>query len=162
MRSASLMPAMLTLGASGHPAPSPVRARITDVPSYFDLSAANERLADLRPVLEGLRRDRETLVAAQRRLAERSRTESLADGEPLDDDEREELEATVGRMQSAVGQIDAWGVTLRDIASGLIDFPALANGRPIWLCWRLGEGDIAWWHELDAGVAGRRPLIELE
>ena len=44
----------------------------------------------------------------------------------------------------------------------LVDFPALANGRPIWLCWKLGEDDIAWWHELEAGVAGRRPLIDLE
>ena len=39
---------------------------------------------------------------------------------------------------------------------------ALASGRPIWLCWKLGEHDIAWWHELEAGVAGRRALIELE
>ena len=65
-------------------------------------------------------------------------------------------------MEAAVRQIDAWGVTLRDIGAGLVDFPALANGRPIWLCWRLGEADIAWWHELEAGVAGRRPLIDLE
>ena len=65
-------------------------------------------------------------------------------------------------MEAAVRRIDDWGIALRDIGSGLVDFPALANGRPIWLCWKLGEGDIAWWHELQAGVAGRRPLIELE
>ena len=55
-------------------------------------------------------------------------------------------------MQASVQQIDDWGVTLRDISSGLIDFPALAMGRPIWLCWRLGEDNIAWWHEVDTWV----------
>ena len=50
---------------------------------------------------------------------------------------------------------------LRDIETGLVDFPALVQGRQVWLCWRLGEEAVAWWHELDAGVAGRRPLEEL-
>jgi hypothetical protein len=52
-------------------------------------------------------------------------------------------------------------VTLRDISTGLIDFPALANGRPIWLCWRLGENNIAWWHESNTGYDSRQPLAEL-
>jgi hypothetical protein len=53
-------------------------------------------------------------------------------------------------------------VTLRDISTGLIDFPALASGRPIWLCWRLGEGStITWWHEADKGFDSRQPLTEL-
>jgi hypothetical protein len=77
-------------------------------------------------------------------------------------EERQALVAVVGRMEAFVRRIDAWGISLRDIGTGLVDFPALANGRPIWLCWKLGEGDIAWWHELQAGIAGRRPLIELE
>ena len=51
---------------------------------------------------------------------------------------------------------------LSDIETGLIDFPALANGRPIWLCWRCGEDGIGWWHDVNVGFAGRRPLIELE
>ena len=47
------------------------------------------------------------------------------------------------------------------IETGLIDFPALVTGRQVWLCWRLGEGDVDWWHELDEGFGGRRPLSEL-
>ena len=53
------------------------------------------------------------------------------------------------------------GITLREIETGLIDFPALASGRQIWLCWRLGEDDVEWWHELDDGFAGRRALADL-
>jgi len=130
------------------------------VTSYFDLAAANERLTDLRPMLEELRRDRDGVALAQLRLAE------LADADGLDDalieEQRLALRERVGRMQVAVRRIDEWGIMLRDIGSGLVDFPALANGRPIWLCWKLGERDIAWWHELEAGIAGRRALIELE
>ncbi len=128
--------------------------------SYFDLSAANARVVDLRPLLVALRDDRDAVASSQERL-ERMRAS--------DDDqhtelarEQERLTLVVRRMASTVRQIDAWGITLRDIGSGLVDFPALANGRPIWLCWRLGEADIAWWHELEAGVAGRKPLIDLE
>jgi hypothetical protein len=130
------------------------------VTRYYDLSAANERVTELRPLLAALRDDREIVAGAQRAL-ERLRAGN-GDLRAEVSREQEGLRAAVGRMEAAVRQIDAWGVTLRDIGSGLIDFPALANGRPIWLCWKLGEGDIEWWHELEAGIAGRRPLIELE
>jgi hypothetical protein len=130
------------------------------VTSYFDLSAANARVGDLRPLLVALRDDRDAVARSQEHL-ERLRA---SDGDQHAELEREQerLTLVVRRMASTVRQIDAWGITLRDIGSGLVDFPALANGRPIWLCWRLGEADIAWWHELEAGVAGRKPLIDLE
>jgi hypothetical protein len=132
------------------------------VTDYYDLGAANERVGELRPLLATLRDDRDAIAAAQARL-ERLRDDG--DGADLTAElglEREAMTEIVRRMEAAVRQIDAWGVTLRDIGTGLVDFPALANGRPIWLCWRLGEDDIAFWHELDAGIAGRKPLIELE
>jgi hypothetical protein len=137
------------------------------VTTYYDLAAADERIAELRPLLAALRDDREIVANGQRAL-ERLRAGNgdirAADGQLRADvaRERDAIRAALTRMEAAVRQIDAWGVTLRDIGSGLVDFPALASGRPIWLCWRLGEGDIAWWHELDAGIAGRRALIELE
>jgi hypothetical protein len=137
------------------------------VTTYYDLAAADERIAELRPLLAALRDDREIVANGQRAL-ERLRAGNgdirSADGQLRADvaRERDAIRAALARMEAAVRQIDAWGVTLRDIGAGLVDFPALASGRPIWLCWKLGEGDIAWWHELDAGIAGRRALIELE
>lgn len=72
------------------------------------------------------------------------------------------VRAIVDQMGAAVSQLDRWSVALRDIESGLIDFPALAGGRHVWLCWRLGEPtEIAWWHEHESGFAGRRPLAEI-
>jgi hypothetical protein len=62
------------------------------------------------------------------------------------------------QLQAAVAAFDARGILLRDLDSGLIDFPALLDGREVYLCWRDGEEDIAYWHELDAGFTGREPL----
>lgn len=83
---------------------------------------------------------------------------------PGDEAERIRLriQGVVDQMQASVARIDGWGITLRDIDSGLIDFPALVTGRQVWLCWRLGEGDVDWWHELNVGFSGRRRLSELE
>jgi hypothetical protein len=71
------------------------------------------------------------------------------------------MQGVIDRMQAGVARIDELGVTLREIETGLIDFPALASGRQIWLCWRLGEGDVEWWHELSDGFGGRQALAEL-
>jgi hypothetical protein len=135
-------------------------ARIVGMTRYYDLAAANARLAELRPILEALRADREAVAAA--RLGPERLAAVAGDGHAAPGSEGGEVTEALGRMEKAVRQVQAWGITLRDIGSGLVDFPALASGRPIWLCWRLGERDIDWWHELDAGLAGRRPLIELE
>jgi hypothetical protein len=49
-------------------------------------------------------------------------------------------------------------IVLRDLDRGLVDFPALRDGREVYLCWEEGEPAIGWWHDLDAGFGGRRPL----
>jgi len=138
------------------------RARIPGVTSYYDLDAANDRVGEVRPLLTALRDDRDAIGAAQLRLKQLGAGGDDADQRAQLAKEQEQMTVIVRRMERTVRQIDAWGITLRDIGTGLVDFPALANGRPVWLCWKLGEGDIAWWHELDAGIAGRKPLIELE
>ena len=128
---------------------------------YFGLDEANALVSEVRPVLEALRDDRERVAEAQAWIQrERENNGSGEHAEELAERERE-IRDIVQRMQQAVIQVDDWGITLREISSGLIDFPALANGRPIWLCWRLGEADIEWWHETNVGFDGRQPLSEL-
>ena len=62
-------------------------------------------------------------------------------------------------LLSGVGELEALGVQLKDHSRGLIDFPSLRDGRIVLLCWHLGEGDqVEWWHDVDAGFAGRQPL----
>ncbi|HMA47901.1 MAG TPA: DUF2203 domain-containing protein, partial [Frankiaceae bacterium] len=71
------------------------------------------------------------------------------------------MQGLIDQMAAGVARIDALGLTLRDIERGLVDFPALVSGRQVWLCWQLGETSIGWWHGLDTGFDGRRPLAEL-
>ena len=62
-------------------------------------------------------------------------------------------------LTSEMSELDTLGVQLKDFERGLIDFPSLRDGRVVLLCWQLGEGDeLEWWHDVDAGFAGRTPL----
>lgn len=64
-------------------------------------------------------------------------------------------------VRGAADVLAVEGVVLRDLARGLVDFPAVtADGRPYWLCWVLGEPSVTWWHWPEEGFAGRTPLTE--
>jgi hypothetical protein len=62
-------------------------------------------------------------------------------------------------LTKQLAELEALGVQLKDFERGLVDFPSLRDGRVVLLCWQLGEGDeLEWWHDVDAGFAGRTPL----
>ena len=141
---------------------------------FFDVDAANAALPELRTILETLRDERGQLIELRDEFARQAAHETAAGGPaPIDQadetapgaEERRRLrlrmQGVIDQMQAGVARIDELGVTLREIETGLIDFPALASGRQVWLCWRLGEGDVEWWHELTDGFDGRRALIDL-
>jgi len=76
--------------------------------------------------------------------------------------DRRPTEPLAQEIRALVRQVAEMGALVKGIDDGLIDFPSEWNGRAIHLCWKLGEGDrISWWHELDTGFAGRRPIREL-
>lgn len=131
-----------------------------------DLAGVTGRLRDLRVELIGLRdryRERESALAGGSRGS--GGTSGTGDGPVPEDAELRRLHlrmrGLVDQMQAEVAWLDERSIVLRDIATGLVDLPALVAGRQVWLCWRLGEDAVGWWHELDAGFAGRRPLAEL-
>lgn len=66
----------------------------------------------------------------------------------------------VGRAQKALQEIQGMGVLVKDLDIGLIDFPALRDGEEVYLCWKLGEERIEWWHRVEDGFAGRRPILD--
>ena len=62
-------------------------------------------------------------------------------------------------LTSQMTELEGLGVQLKDFERGLVDFPSLREGRVVLLCWQMGEGDeLEWWHDVDAGFAGRTPL----
>jgi hypothetical protein len=70
----------------------------------------------------------------------------------------EELEKDTQQLREYVEELRALGVEPKNGPEGLIDFPAMMDGRVVFLCWRLGEAEVLHWHELEAGFAGRQPL----
>jgi hypothetical protein len=70
----------------------------------------------------------------------------------------QDLEQDQERMRDYVQELQQLGIELKDFHSGLIDFPARMGNRVVYLCWKLGEPEVAHWHELDAGFAGRRRI----
>ena len=97
------------------------------------------------------------------RRAESSGETQAADPPIVDDLRltRLRMQGLIDQMAAGVARIDGLGLTLRDIEHGLVDFPALVAGRQVWLCWQRGEPAIGFWHDLETGFSGRRPLAEL-
>jgi hypothetical protein len=135
------------------------------VTQFYDIDAANAALLEVEPILATLADQRLELIRLRDRLVATPSTAGSGSTE-LDPEEsrriRLRIKGVVDQMAAAVARIDALGIALRDIERGLIDFPALAGGRQIWLCWQLGEGTVDQWHELETGFGSRRPIIELE
>jgi hypothetical protein len=71
---------------------------------------------------------------------------------------RQRLAKAATEVNALIEKVQDMGCEVKDIDQGLIDFRAEREGREMYLCWKLGEPDIRWWHELDSGFAGRRPL----
>ena len=131
---------------------------------YYAIDEANAALPELDRILTALRDQRAELIA----LRDEALTATPDDGEPATDAAAENLrlirlkmQGLIDQMQAGVARLVDLDITLREISTGLIDFPALMSGRQIWLCWRLGETEVGHWHRIDEGFASRRPLTEL-
>jgi hypothetical protein len=120
---------------------------------HFTVEEANAILDRLKPLLRELREARDVLTDtdAHAVLAEAAATNG--GGEPG----RKVGEAFL-EVRRMLLTIQEAGIVVRDIERGLIDFPAIRDGEEVYLCWELGEDEVAWWHDLDAGYGGRQPL----
>ena len=128
---------------------------------HFTPEEANAALAEVRPLVErmvGHRRDHVAALARQEELEARIR----GNGGGIPPAQLAEAAAEVDRLERSlartVDEIAELGVEIKDVDEGLVDFPALRGGETVLLCWRLGEDEIAYWHTVDGGFAGRRPL----
>jgi hypothetical protein len=128
---------------------------------YFTAEEANAALATVRPLAEELVDHRRALREAQERRAELTRP-IAGNGGLLDARRVATLAARVNReaeaVARAVARIQELGVLVKDLDRGLVDFPALRGDEEVLLCWEVGEDEVAYWHGLEEGFAGRRPL----
>ena len=128
---------------------------------YFTVEEANDALEDVRPLTEELVAHRRALVELQQ--LQSSLTERIAGNggnvEPRElQDLQERLDVEVAGIARCVARIHEAGALVKDLDQGLVDFPAQREGVDVLLCWRLGEDEIGYWHGLEEGFSGRKPL----
>jgi hypothetical protein len=128
---------------------------------YFTQEEANAELDHVRPLVEQLVAVRQEHAEALERQEElEGKIRGNGGGIPPAElaAATAEVDALARRLAHLVDEIATHGAEVKDLETGLIDFPALRQGETVLLCWQLGEDEIEWWHTVEDGFAGRRPL----
>ncbi len=120
---------------------------------HYSLEEAAELLPDLVELIAHMREARD-------RLGDREAREALSEASPTNGGGAPGRTVSEGfvELRDSMTKLRDLDVVLRDLDRGLLDFPSLRDGREVYLCWAEGEDAIRYWHEPDAGFAGRRPL----
>jgi hypothetical protein len=130
----------------------------------FTLDEAQSLLPLLESLLKRALESKQSAEKAESGLSELARRIYLAGGMRVDASkvaqQRAEMEAYLQRVRETVAEIDAIGVLVKDLDTGLLDFPCRLDDEVVLLCWRMGEPVIEHWHTLEAGVQGRQPVDE--
>jgi hypothetical protein len=117
----------------------------------YTVDEANALLPFLAPTLVELREKFEAAATIRSQMAGAAAGNGWSTA-------RDEWAITLARVSELFDRINEWTLELRDISTGLIDFPGEMAGEQVWLCWRLGEVEVGYWHPTDEGFGGRRPL----
>jgi len=124
------------------------------MPQYFTLQEANEALKIIRPLMDEVQVIRQKILENQPEAWPAIEKSAGNGGNRALSDLVEDFE----KLDTLVHQIQDTGAQIKDINTGLLDFSALKNGREVYLCWQHGEDDIQYWHEIEAGFAGRQSI----
>lgn len=122
----------------------------------FNVEEANALLPTVRGIVRQVQRAYKRVAASQEAARVAAERAKLGGGGIMGGSL---YVAALSELAEHAGRLEALGVQLKDYGRGLIDFPSLREGRVVLLCWQMGEGDqLEWWHEVEAGFAGRQPL----
>jgi hypothetical protein len=131
------------------------------VERQFTLEEANAAVTELRPVVERMVEHGRNLAAAQRSQTQLV-TRIAGNGGDLQPSDLRELAETIQREADAIAacaeEVNAAGAQIKSLEEGLLDFPSRRDEEDVLLCWKLGEDEIRYWHGVDEGFAGRKPL----
>ncbi len=129
-------------------------------PRHFSVEQADQLIPRLTTILGELTTLNTEHERLQRQLVELGlKTQSNGHGlEGMAGKIRLEMQRIASQMKERIERVHSLGCDLKDVAQGLIDFRTVIGGTEVYLCWKLGEERIEWWHELNAGFSGRQPL----
>ena len=123
----------------------------------FTIEEANSLLPSVRPIVRGIQRAHRRLASYQSQAS--AAAEGGKDGGGGGMANGSHYAKLIIELSLGVGELESLGVQLKDYSRGLIDFPSIREGRVVLLCWRADEGNqLEWWHDVEAGFAGRQPL----
>ncbi len=127
----------------------------------FTIEEANKMLPLVRAITDDVVRLAREMVDRRQRLDYLKGDRDDAEGDPYGDelaDMESQQEKDEAKLREYVEELQELGVEPKTLTEGLIDFPAYIDGRLVFLCWKHGEPEIQFWHDLEAGFAGRQPL----
>jgi hypothetical protein len=142
---------------SGPVSPSPRRIARSRPTKRFTLIQANRALTLVSRIVADVVRTHDRAMDIQAKLDHK-----LGGGKVMPAAAHAELDAAMDRLQDYVAELSTVGCELKDYRTGLVDFVGRHEGRDVMLCWRLGEERIHYWHEMNAGFAGRKPVSVLD
>lgn len=129
---------------------------------YFTVEEANRALPLVKRIVSDIVHQYRVVEDLQQRLSMVSRDRRKPSNDPYSEElaqSQAEFEAEESKLSGYVEELRRLGVELKG-PDGLCDFFSIMDGREVFLCWRLGEPEVMYWHELDAGFAGRQSLTE--
>jgi hypothetical protein len=131
-------------------------------PKLFTLTEAERTRVRVEPLLLDAIECRRRMAEPEKKLEGLSRRIHLMGGLAVDYEKvvkfRRERDRLAQQIKAALEQIESTGCVVKDLDMGLIDFPSRFNGEEVFLCWRVGEDRIRFWHRQDEGFAGRKPI----
>jgi hypothetical protein len=130
------------------------------MPEHFTPEKANALLPRLRQLLPHMQARKRQLDQVQKKLVDLA-IRAAGDGHLAEKELKsaeEQAERLSGEIDKMLEQIHALGCQVKDINQGIVDFPARHEGRRVYLCWKLGEEKVAFWHDIESGFTDRQPL----
>lgn len=123
-------------------------------PKYFSLEQANAAIQAIRPLLAEIHEIRSRILANRPELWQAMERAAGNGGSA----ELTRMASEFERLDQLVHQILDTGAEIKDLSSGLLDFRALRNDREVYLCWKMDEPEVLYWHDLEAGFGGRQHI----
>jgi len=124
------------------------------MPRYYTPKEANDQLEVVRPMVEDLMEISKRIRKLQPEIWSVVEKSAGNGGNPT----LSKMLPDFDRLDDLLHQLQDMGIEVKDLATGLIDFPAVKDGRVVYLCWKYNEGSIQFWHEVEAGFSGRQPI----
>jgi hypothetical protein len=134
----------------------------TPYPRLFTVNEANDLLPTLRPLVEQILENIRRLKGASETVIREERLDPEAPNlmERLGEDS--EIARLIGQVKGWVEEINGYGCLCKGVEQGLIDFPCMLGAEVVFLCWQVGESNVGYWHRIEDGFAGRKPLLDGE